>query len=191
MTTPDRKTVLRKTAFAAREVAFAEAERLLPAATRHLLSAVGTARGRVVSGYLPIRTEIDPRPAMTSLHAAGARLCVPVIAGKARPLGFREWTPDADLVEGPFGAAIPREGAWLRPDVLIVPLVAFDAGLNRLGYGGGFYDRTLEGLRAAGSATAIGFAFAAQKLPAIPSEPTDQRLDSVVTECGVMRPAAA
>ena len=89
------------------------------------------------------------------------------------------------MMPGEFGAAIPAEGAWIEPEVLIVPLLAFDARGYRLGYGGGFYDRTLEGLRARGPVLAVGFAFDAQEVAEVPTEPTDQRLDAVVTESGV------
>jgi 5-formyltetrahydrofolate cyclo-ligase len=89
------------------------------------------------------------------------------------------------MVEGPFGAKIPEAGADVIPEVLIVPLVAFDARGFRLGYGGGFYDRTLEGLRARGPVVAVGFAYGAQEAEALPLEPTDQRLDAIVTEAGV------
>jgi 5-formyltetrahydrofolate cyclo-ligase len=97
---------------------------------------------------------------------------------------FREWTPGCALIEGPFKAMIPERGDWLTPEALIVPLVAFDAALNRLGYGGGFYDRTLAKLRAAAPVEAIGFAFAGQELPRVPADATDQPLDAVVTETG-------
>jgi 5-formyltetrahydrofolate cyclo-ligase len=86
------------------------------------------------------------------------------------------------MVAGPFGALIPEAGDDVVPEVLIVPLVAFDRAGNRLGYGGGFYDRTLEGLRAARPTFAIGFAYAAQEAEALPLEPTDQPLDAIVTE---------
>jgi 5-formyltetrahydrofolate cyclo-ligase len=89
------------------------------------------------------------------------------------------------LVEGVFKAMIPEDGAWVEPSVLIVPLLAFDARGYRLGYGGGFYDRTLEGLRARGPVLAVGFAFAAQEVAEVPTDATDQRLDAVVTERGV------
>jgi 5-formyltetrahydrofolate cyclo-ligase len=91
------------------------------------------------------------------------------------------------MVEGAFKALIPEGGAELVPSVLIVPLVAFDRRGFRLGYGGGFYDRTLEGLRARGPVTAIGFGFAAQEMAEVPIEPTDQRLDLIVTERSVLR----
>ena len=89
------------------------------------------------------------------------------------------------MIAGDFGALIPAEGPWLVPQVLIVPLLSFDARGYRLGYGGGFYDRTLEGLRARGPVLAVGFAFAAQEVDTVPTEPTDQRLDAVVSETGV------
>jgi len=187
----DLKSSARKAALAAREAAHATAHsgaktanKTAPA-NRHLLAAIGPARGRIIAGFLPIRTEIDPLPAMAALHASGARICVPVMAGAGQPLDFREWTPDCPLIEGPFGVKIPAQGDWLVPDTLIVPLVAFDVHLNRLGYGGGFYDRSLERLRKAAPTRAIGFAYGAQELPLIPQEPTDQPLDALVTENGL------
>ena len=138
--------------------------------------------GKVLSGYMPMRTEIDPLPAMAAHRGP---VGVPVILGKGQALRFREWSPGCRMVEGTFKALIPEEGTWVEPQVLIVPLLAFDARGYRLGYGGGFYDRTLEGLRARGPVLAVGFAFAAQEVAEVPIEPTDQRLDAVVTEKGV------
>lgn len=186
----ERKAALRKGALSARKTAFAEAQAgdAVARATGHLLSHIGAAEGRSIAGYMPIRTEIDPRPAMHALHGSGARIGVPVIAGPGAPLDFREWSPEVALVEGPFGALVPETGDWLTPQVLIVPLVGFDAGLNRLGYGGGFYDRTIARLSAADpDLFSVGFAFAAQEVPAIPVEPTDRRLDAVITENGPRR----
>ena len=90
------------------------------------------------------------------------------------------------MVPGTFGAPVPEVGCWMVPQILIVPLVAFDRAGGRLGYGGGFYDRTLEALRRDGPVLAIGFAFAAQEVDALPQEPTDQRLDRIVTEVEVI-----
>lgn len=139
-------------------------------------------RGRVLSGYMPMRSEIDPLPAMAAHQGP---VGVPVIPGRDMPLRFREWAPGAAMEMGMFRALVPVDGAWLEPEVLIVPLLAFDNRGYRLGYGGGFYDRTLEMLRARRPTLAVGFAFAAQELPEVPTEPTDQRLDAVVTELGV------
>lgn len=153
------------------------------AATDVLRDVLRAHSGLVLAGYVPMRGEIDPRPAMAA-HAGP--VAVPVVTGPAQPLAFRAWHPDAVLVPGAFGALIPRDGAWLVPSVLIVPLLAFDAAGYRLGYGGGFYDRTLEQLRKAGDVLAIGFAFAAQEVASVPREATDQPLDLIVTERGVL-----
>jgi 5-formyltetrahydrofolate cyclo-ligase len=110
---------------------------------------------------------------------------VPVIQAAGRPLLFSRWTPGCDMIEGPFGARIPAVTELVEPEILIVPLVAFDASGGRLGYGGGFYDRTLAQLRARRATLAIGFAFAAQEAEALPLEPTDQPLDMIVTETGI------
>ena len=183
------KTALRQTAYAARKGAFdlRQATNAIQTATAHLMAEIGPAHGRSIAAYLPIRTEIDPRPAMTELHQMGAQIGVPVIAGPGLPLDFRRWTPDTPLVPGPFGAMIPESGDWIIPDTLIVPLVGFDAACNRLGYGGGFYDRTLARLAASGPVRSLGFAFAAQELPPLPTEPTDIALSAIVTEAGVIR----
>ena len=188
---PDPKATLRKAVFARRKQAHAadrkgggEAAR---AARDHLLASRLHTGARVISGYRPIRTEIDPTPLMAALHAADHRLCVPVIEREGLPLSFREWHPGAEMVAGAFGAEIPAEGDWLEPNLLLVPLVAFDSAGRRLGYGGGFYDRTLAGLRARRRTLAIGLAYAAQEVEAVPHDATDQTLDAVVTEHGLIR----
>lgn len=175
------KADARKSAFAARKVAFAKGQ---GQAAEILADVLSQFRGRTLAGYMPMRTEIDPLPAMA---AHDGPVGVPVILGKGQPLKFREWMPGCAMIEGEFGALIPAEGPWVEPEVLIVPLVGFDGRGFRLGYGGGFYDRTLEGLRAHHRTIAIGFAFAAQEMPEVPIEPTDQRLDMIVTETGVQR----
>lgn len=186
------KADLRKQGYAARKAPHAAdkaAGRAMSLAARdHFLAARLHTGAEVISGYCPIRTEIDVTPLMEALHAAGHRLCVPVIEAAGQPLLFREWIPEALMVDGPFGARVPAEGDWLEPHFMIAPLIAFDANCWRLGYGGGFYDRTLERLRAKRRTLAIGFAYAAQQIDAVPRDPTDQRLDGVVTEAGLMRP---
>ncbi len=179
------KKAARERAFAARKQAFEAGQGQAAEILADVLAMQG---GKVLAGYMPMRTEIDPLPAMAAHQGV---VCVPVITGAGQPLRFREWSPGCAMIPGAFGALIPAEGAWVEPEVLIVPLVAFDARGYRLGYGGGFYDRTLEGLRAHGQVLAVGFAFAGQEIPEVPIEPTDQRLDMIVTETGVMRCADA
>ncbi len=184
MTLAEDKAAARKAAFARRRAAFDAGKGT--DASRLLRSALEGHAGKVLSGYMAMRTEIDPLPAMAA-HAG--RVCVPVIRGKGLPLDFRAWTPEAEMVDGEFGAQIPAIGDWLVPQVLIVPLVAFDRRGHRLGYGGGFYDRTLAGLRALGPVTAIGFAWSAQEAAEVPTDDTDQKLDLIVTEREVIAPA--
>lgn len=186
------KAELRKAAQAQRRAA-AEADDggAAKAARDHFLAGRLHTGAEVVSGYRPIRSELDPTPLMVALLDAGHRLCVPVIEDRGLPLKFREWTPESRMVEGAFGAEVPEEGDWLEPELLIAPLLAFDRAGRRLGYGGGFYDRTLAGLRARRRTLAVGFAYAGQEVEAVPSDPTDQPLDAVATEAGLIRPAAA
>lgn len=142
----------------------------------------------VLAGYWPMRGEADPRPAMQAHPGA---VCLPVVTGKAVPLVFRQWRGEA-LVPGPFGTSHPSESSpELYPNILIVPLAAFDRRGNRIGYGGGYYDRTLELLRKRQETLAIGLAFASQELPKIPAEPFDQPLDMVVTCHEIILPHSA
>lgn len=188
--TPDSKAALRTEIYARRKLAHAADRAASLAARDHFLAARLHTGAEIISGFRPIRTEIDVTPLMLALHAAGHRLCVPVIEGAGRPLRFRAWSPDAAMVEGAFGALVPAAGDWLEPQLLIAPLLAFDAAGWRLGYGGGFYDRTLEGLRAKRRTLAVGFAYSVQQVDDVPREPTDQRLDAIVTEQGLIRPGA-
>ena len=125
---------------------------------------------------------------MKAARDAGSPVGVPVIDGKGLPLRFRQWHPGCELVPGVFGTLMPADTDWMVPEVMIVPLLAFDADGGRLGYGGGFYDRTLEQLRRTGPVTAIGYAYAAQQFDHVPLEPTDQPLDLIVTEAGAIVP---
>ena len=137
----------------------------------------------VVSGYWPIADEIDVRPLMTRLDELGITCALPVVTAPGRPLDFRRWRPGQDLVEGPFGTRHPEAGApGLRPDIVLAPLLAFDDLGTRLGWGGGFYDRTFDALRGQGPVLAVGAAFAAQRVDAVPHGPHDRRMDWIVTE---------
>ncbi|MEO1293539.1 MAG: 5-formyltetrahydrofolate cyclo-ligase [Pseudomonadota bacterium] len=181
------KAATRKAAFARRKEAHVSQPDAPEQAAQQFLTHIDPSASTVIAGYRPIRTELDPTPLMVRLHHQGHRLAVPVIEAAGAPLAFREWSPETEMTTGAFGAEIPAAGAWLEPDLLIVPLVAWDRSGGRLGYGGGFYDRTLERLRSRHPTRAIAFAYAAQEVPAVPLEPTDQRLDAICTEVGFTR----
>lgn len=178
----DIKAAARQAGFTRRKAAHAED----PGSGAGLLSSVLAGyRGVPLAGYMPIRTEINPLPAMAEASAYGP-VGVPVIQAEATPLKFACWEPEMPMVSGAFGARIPEIPEFFEPEILIVPLVAFDALGGRLGYGGGFYDRTLERLRAKRATLAIGFAYAAQEADKLPLEPTDQQLDLIVTETRII-----
>lgn len=189
----EAKARMRREAAARRAEAHAAGSGAGEAAAHHLLALLGAWTGRdpggPVSGFLPIRSEIDPRPAMAALARQGRPLALPVIEGRGLPLRFRAWTPETPLAEGSFRTLEPASGDFLVPGLLLVPLLAFDARGCRLGYGGGFYDRTLAALRARGPVLALGLAYAAQEVAEVPAGPADMRLDGVVTEAGPRIPA--
>ncbi len=139
--------------------------------------------GIVIAGYSPIRSELDPVPLMRKLAAQGARLALPVIPARDAALLFRAWIPGDKLRRGRLGIPEPSpEAAELTPDILLVPLAAFDRAGHRIGYGAGHYDRTLAQLRASRKTIAIGLAFAAQEIPGVSASDHDARLDLVLTE---------
>ncbi|MCA8933841.1 MAG: 5-formyltetrahydrofolate cyclo-ligase [Rhodospirillaceae bacterium] len=157
---------------------------------RHALALVPADDGIVVSAYAAMRDEIDPLPLLAELAGRGCRIALPVVTGAGQPLVFRAWAPGAPLVPAPFGTRVPPETAEvLVPDVVLVPMLAFDRRGYRLGYGGGFYDRTLTGLREANEfLLALGLAYAEQEVPRLPTEDHDAPLDAIVTPDGVVRP---
>lgn len=142
----------------------------------------------VVAGYWPLGDEIDPVPLMVALAGLGHPLALPVVAEAGGVLDFRPWTPGEALEPGPHRTRHPSAGAGsVTPAVLLVPLLAFDRRGFRLGYGGGYYDRTLAGLRGGGEGIlAVGLAFAAQEMERIAADPWDQLLDRIATEQGVI-----
>jgi 5-formyltetrahydrofolate cyclo-ligase len=185
---PDQlKASLRRDALARRE-ALPAAERQaagLAVAERGLPMAV--ALGTVVSGFSPMKGEISPLPLMRRLADAGAGLALPVVAGRRQPLTMRVWSFGAPLISGVWGIhEPPADAPEVFPDIIIVPLLAFDRRGHRLGYGGGYYDRTIARLRAMKPITAIGLAFAAQQIDEVPATPRDERLDLVLTESGTL-----
>jgi 5-formyltetrahydrofolate cyclo-ligase len=137
----------------------------------------------IVSGYAPIRSEIDPMPLMLKLAAQGARLALPTVTARGQSLSFRAWSAGNKMVLGPLGILEPSPAAAeLIPDVMLVPLAAFDRLGHRIGYGAGHYDRSLAHLRKSNAITAIGIAFAAQEIEAVPALSHDVPLDYVLTE---------
>lgn len=181
MTLAGAKAAARKAAFQRRKSAHRSGRDA--DAQDHLKTFLQAWSGHTLAGYMPILSELDPLPVM---RAWSGDVGVPVVMGKGQALTFRRWTAEVEMVEGAFGVQVPAEGPQVTPSALIVPLVAFDAQGYRLGYGGGFYDRTLDALRAEGPPIiAVGFAYAAQEAQDLPREPTDQRLDAIVTERGV------
>ncbi|KIN61725.1 5-formyltetrahydrofolate cyclo-ligase [Sulfitobacter noctilucae] len=179
------KAVMRRAAFARRKPLF---ERATGAQAGYLSEVLAGYRGVPLSGFMPIRTEIDPTPAMAEAAAHGP-VGVPVIQSANAPLLFAHWTPETVMEPGIFGALVPKDPTYFEPEILIVPLLVFNRQGGRLGYGGGFYDRTLEKLRSKRATLAIGFAFAGQEEENLPLEPTDQPLDMIVTETGVIEVA--
>ena len=161
---------------------------------RHFLDAVPLQDGQVVSAYWPLRDEIDVRPLMGALYDRGHRIALPVVVDRRSPLAFRAWRPGALLERSVFGTSVPSPAAeTMQPDVLLVPALAIDDAGYRLGYGGGYYDRTIAQLRmtepAEGQPLAIGVCFDCQRMAEVPHGRNDERLDWIVSESGAMRMA--
>jgi len=182
-TSGDTKAALREQAIARRDA--------LPPKERQQSSEIIAARefpiaiapGKIMSGFMPLKSEINPLPLMRKLAQAGARLALPVVAGRGKPLIMRAYAFGDELVAGQWGIRQPKlEAPEVAPDILIVPLLAFDRAGHRLGYGAGYYDMTINSLRASKPITAVGIAFAAQEIDAVPITARDARLDLVLTE---------
>jgi 5-formyltetrahydrofolate cyclo-ligase len=177
------KAALRETALALRDA--------LPAAQRQTAAEAIAARafpaaikpGIIVSGFSPMKSEINPIPLMRKLADAGAQLALPAIAGRGKPLIMRAWKFGDPFKAGQWGIREPvPEAPEVAPDVLIVPLACFDRAGHRIGFGAGYYDMTINALRARKQVIAIGIAFAAQEIPRVPATERDARLDLVLTE---------
>ena len=172
------KKKVRKEAFINRQKAFSAD---IGNSASLLSSVLAGYRGVPIAGYLPIKTEIDPLSAMEEA-SAHSLVGVPVVQGNSKPLKFARWEPGCDLKKGPFDVQIPVNSCYFVPEVLIIPMVGFDRNGGRLGYGGGFYDRTLEHLRSKHATLAIGFAYSEQEFENLPLDYTDQKLDIIITE---------
>ncbi len=164
------------------------------AAAMRFLEAVPLSPASIVAGYWPMRNELDPRPLLRRLNNAGHQCALCVVDGRRRPLTFRHWQPGMALEPGVFGTAVPPASAGvLTPNIVLTPLLAFDEEGYRLGYGGGYYDRTLAGLRASGGErhVAVGLAYEGQRVESVPHDAPDQRLDWIITEARVRHLAVA
>jgi 5-formyltetrahydrofolate cyclo-ligase len=158
------------------------------AVAAHVLTLADRLGPGPVAGFVAVRSELDPLPAMRILSRGGLSLALPRVAGDA--LFFHAWSPGDPLAAGAFGLSEPLPDApVVRPSALLVPLAAFDRRGHRIGYGKGFYDRAVAALRATGPLVTVGIAFAVQEIPAVPEETHDHALDWIVTEREVIRTA--
>ncbi|MFQ5346930.1 MAG: 5-formyltetrahydrofolate cyclo-ligase [Rhodothalassiaceae bacterium] len=188
----DRKPEMRERARARRAGLCADREAASARIATFLLPELLRRRPRVVGAYRALADEIDPAPIVAALRKAGVTIALPAVERRHAPLVFRHHREGDPLRRSAFGIAEPVEGApVLRPDMLLVPLLAFDREGFRLGFGAGYYDRTIAALRAAGDLFTVGLAFAAQEVTALPHEPHDMTLDLVATETGLVWPRCA
>jgi 5-formyltetrahydrofolate cyclo-ligase len=185
----EEKNALRAKAAEARRIAHTkdaggDAGRAIVA---NFLAKVPIAPKAVVAGFWPIGTEIDVRPLLTALHERG-HVCGLPMAHRGQPLTFHRWRPNDRLVRGRFDIQVPDHNTpTIDPDVLLVPLLAFDSSGMRIGYGGGYYDRTIPAIRARKALLTVGIAYAAQEVERVPTDKFDQRLDWMVTEVAARR----
>lgn len=187
----DEKARLRLRAFEQRgTIAQADRADMAKAASGHFLEGVPIGMSQVVALYWPIRDEIDCKPLLTALVDSGQPVCLPVVLGDEEPLEMRLWEEGQPLYPSGFGTLAPAETApVVEPDIVVIPLLAFDRLGTRLGYGKGYYDRTLAALSK--KPLLVGYAFAGQELDFIPREDHDMPLDILVTEAGIKKFPAA
>lgn len=184
MSQPSDKTALRTHLRALRCRLAAEASGAAEAAAR-ALSQAALPTFPIVALYHPMGSEMDPFPLLPGLFGRGQSVALPVATTREAPLQFRLWSPDAALVADAFGIPAPGPQAEIvRPDMVIAPVLGFDAAGSRLGQGAGHYDRTLQALRAEKTILVVGLAYAGQEVAALPAETHDQRLDAILTETG-------
>lgn len=159
---------------------------LSAAIVTHLLANLSDLSSRTVAFCWPVKHEPDVREALAAWRRQGGRAALPVVVAENQPLAFRDWRPDSPLLPDRYGIPTPTEGEWLQPEAILLPLNAFDAAGYRLGYGGGYFDRTLAALTPRPLAVGVGFEI--NRVDSIRPEAHDQRLDWIVTEQGAFRP---
>ena len=181
--TESPKARLRREALAARDALPADRRAVAAQAIAERLFPIAIGNGVIVSGFMPLKTEINPLPLLRKLAASGAALALPAIVGRGKPLIMRTYTFGDKFARGQWGIREPKPvSPAVDPDILIVPLAAFDRKGHRIGYGAGYYDMTINALRAKKSVVAVGIAFAAQEISEVPATGRDERLDLVLTE---------
>jgi len=177
------KAELRRAGQARRDALPAEVRKAVAEAIAARPFPLAIAPGMIVSGFMPLKSEINPLPLMRKLADVGARLALPVVAGRGMPLIMRAWSWGEPLVPGVWGIREPGPAAaTVEPDIVLVPLLAFDRSGHRIGYGAGYYDLTIAQLRANKPIVAVGIAFAAQEIETVPRTAFDAQLDLVLTE---------
>ncbi|HKA78893.1 MAG TPA: 5-formyltetrahydrofolate cyclo-ligase [Xanthobacteraceae bacterium] len=183
----DLKATLRREALARRDALPPEVRSAAAQTIAARPFPVAVPPGAIVSGFMPMKSEINPLSLMRTFAEAGAALALPAVAGKGRPLIMRAYAFSEPLASGVWGIREPRADApEVFPDILLVPMLAFDRHGHRIGYGAGYYDMTIAALRAKKPVVAVGIAYAAQEIAEVPTTPRDARLDLVLTENEVM-----
>ena len=186
-----KKKELREGALARRDALSADYRQRAAETIADLAFPVPVPAGAIVSGFFPMKTEISPLPLMRKLAAAGAKLALPRIVGRGHALSMRGWNFGEELVPGQWGIREPAPDApEVAPDILLVPFAAYDRAGYRVGYGAGYYDRTIAMLQEKKKVVTVGFGCAAQEVDACPVEEHDKRLDFVLTEQGLRFHAA-
>jgi 5-formyltetrahydrofolate cyclo-ligase len=182
-----QKAELRNAALAKRDAMPADQRQRAAEAIASRPFPVTVGPGAIVSGFMPLKSEISPLPLMRKLADAGAKLALPAIAGRGKPLTMRAYAFGDEFARGQWGIREPKpEQPEVFPDVLIVPLACFDRAGHRIGYGAGYYDMTIHRLRTMNKVVAVGIAFAAQEIAKVPATDRDERLDLVLTENGII-----
>ncbi|HEX5508340.1 MAG TPA: 5-formyltetrahydrofolate cyclo-ligase [Pseudolabrys sp.] len=177
------KAILRTEALARRDALSAEQRTAAAETIAARAFPVAVPGGAIVSGFMPMKTEINPLPLMRKLADAGAKLALPAIAGRGKPLAMRAYAFGDEFARGQWGIREPKpDRPEVFPDIMIVPLACFDRKGHRIGYGAGYYDMTIHRMRSMKKILAVGFAFAVQEIPSVPATERDEQLDLVLTE---------
>lgn len=186
MAAPDKKALRREALAKRADVHLTRGPEASFLIAKQVLGAIPV--GSVVAGYWAIGNELDLGPTMAALSGRGDTLALPVTGERGTPLVFRKWVPGQPLEKGPMGTSHPAPSApEITPNVILLPLVSFDAKGTRIGYGAGFYDRTLKQLRQKGQLVAWGVAFDEQELPSLPADSGDEPMDGILTDRRVIR----